>query len=60
MTKEVQIFKHEMFEEVDVAIALGYIDADDAIKRHCKHHAKHLISLNTGSMKLDGTYVYRN
>lgn len=74
VSSETQIFKHEMFGDLrvikkdnkpyfvgkDVAKALGYADTNDAITTHFKHPVKHLVSLNTGSMRRDGTYVYRS
>lgn len=70
---ELQIFKNDDFEEIrtleedgkilfcasDVAKDLGYSNARDAVKRHCKGVVKRDIGVETGK-KADGTTAIQN
>lgn len=47
-----------LFCAKDVAIALGYKDPNDAIKRHCPHAVKRRVGVQTG-IKADGTPAFQ-
>ena len=67
---ELQVFSNDMFGEIrtvtdndkvmfcgsDVATALGYKRARDAVRMHCPHAVKYAIGVQTG-VKSDGSVI---
>lgn len=72
MTNAIQHFSHDAFGGLaiitvdgepyfpakDCALLLGYKDATNAIKRHCRHTLKRHLGVQTG-VKADGTPAYQ-